>query len=72
MVLADIHALEAGMEGLGLIGVGPVLGAIGLAVVDPAPREVGVQQVVGLGLVGRDRRARGDEALGQTPDVVLV
>lgn len=45
-----------------------VLGPVRLAVVDPMHRIGAVQQIVGIGLIGRDHRARRNPAFGQRPD----
>ena len=70
--LANLHAAKAREIGFGLVVGGAVIGPVRLLVIDPAHRVVGREQVLGVGLVGRDDRSRGDEASGQGVHVSLV
>jgi len=62
VVPADLHAPEARDLRLGLVVSRPVRGPILVLMIDSAHRIAPVQQIVGVGLVGRDRCPRGNKA----------
>ncbi len=69
VVLADLHPPKARDQRFGLVVGRPVRGPI-LALMIDSPRPIApVQQVVGVVLVGRNRRPWGDEARCQGADV---
>ena len=72
MGLTNLHAAKAREVGFGLVIGGAVISSVRLLVIDPAHRIVGVQDIVGVGLIGRDDGSRGNEAGGQVTHVRLV
>jgi hypothetical protein len=72
VVLADLHPAQARDVRFGLVVGGPIRGSVLPLMIDPTHPIAPVQQIVGIGLVGRERGPRGNEARGQGADVGLV
>jgi hypothetical protein len=72
VVLADFHPAKARDVRLRLVVGRSICGPILPPTIDPTPSIAPVQQSVGVGLVGRDGRPRGNKARCQGADVGLV
>jgi len=70
--LTDLHTPKTREVGFRLVVGRAVIGPIFALMIDPLHREAGMQQVIGVRLVGRDDGSRGNEACGQSADIGLV